>query len=64
MTERKNPMHLKTIIKLPALPNIQAVKILEQAEASIYLSVELNEPVTAICSTCSMAHHAQTQSIG
>ncbi len=34
-------MHLKTIIKLPAMPNIQAVRILEQAEASIYLSVDL-----------------------
>jgi transposase len=63
MTERRNPMQLKTITELLNLPNFQVVSVVEHNETSIHLYVDLIEPVAPVCSACGTVHHSPIHSV-
>jgi transposase len=64
MTERRDPMQLKTITELLNLPNFQVVDMLEYKETSIHLYIDLIEPVAPVCSACGAVHHSSNHSTG
>lgn len=57
-------MHTNTITKLPALPKFQVVTVLEHAENSLHLYVDLVDTADPVCSVCGIPHHEPVHSLG
>jgi transposase len=57
-------MQKETITKLLSLPNFEVTKVLERHDDSLYLRINLIDPVAPICSACGDAHHLPAHSTG